>query len=164
MWQASHECHWQAVSSVRTTLSGSRDIAEKVLSEGLDSTPRPSGAAVGAEVGGCAVRLDTGLLGSSQVRGVVRHDALSISSHLSDVCKPRVKPYCTSTHLSTHRGPSGPRRRIEALTKHLFSARYLSRKRLGVVGAYRLHSMPVAPQGVLPCAVQPPARLLMCRT
>ena len=46
------------MKSVRTTPSRSRDIAEKVLSEGLDSTRRPSGAAVGAEVVGCAVRLD----------------------------------------------------------------------------------------------------------
>eukprot|EP00966_Prymnesium_polylepis_P115306 2665303-Prymnesium_polylepis.1 len=41
--------HFHAVNYVRTTPSRSRDIAEKVLIEGLDSTPRPSGAAVGAE-------------------------------------------------------------------------------------------------------------------
>jgi hypothetical protein len=56
------------VKSVRTAPSRSRDIAEKVLSEGLDSTPRPSGAAVAAEVGGCAVRLDTRLPDVAQVR------------------------------------------------------------------------------------------------
>ena len=46
------------MKSVRTTPSRSREIAENVPREGLGSTPRPSGAAVGAEVGGCAVRLD----------------------------------------------------------------------------------------------------------
>ena len=154
------------MASVRATPSRSRDIAEKVLSEGLDSTPRPSGPVVGAGVGGCAVRLDDEasarwLAGDlSQVRGVVRHDALSIYFHFSDACKPRVKPYCTSTHLSTHRGPTGPRRRIEALTRHLFC----DISRTAGSCAYRLHSMPVASQGVLSCAAQLPDRLLIGRT
>jgi hypothetical protein len=71
-----------------------------------------------------------------------------------------MKPYCTSTHLSTHRGPTGPRRRIEALTEHLFC----EISRTAGSCAYRLHSMPVAPQVVLPCAAQPPGRLLIGRT
>ena len=71
-----------------------------------------------------------------------------------------IKPYCTSTHPSTHHGPTGPRRRIEALTKHLFC----DISRTAGSCAYRRHSMPVTPQGVLPCAAQPPARLLIART
>ena len=69
-------------------------------------------------------------------------------------------PYCASKLHGSRGAPVGRRAGFQPC-EHLFCD---SSRTWAKSCAYRLHTMPVAPKGVLPCAAQPLGRLSMGRT